>query len=105
MGQAAGHDRAALNRGPGSGGVDASAQTAIRKRSVTISGHQTSISLETAFWDALREIAHTHGLSVNALIERIDETRSGNLSSAIRVFVLRQFRPASGGAPTRPDGV
>lgn len=93
--------------------MDVSAETAIRKRSVTIAGHQTSISLETAFWEALRDIAGTHGLSINALIERIDETRSGNLSSAIRVFVLRQFRPTAGttppdappGAPTRPGGV
>jgi predicted DNA-binding ribbon-helix-helix protein len=60
----------------------------VRKRSVTIAGHQTSVSLETAFWDALKRLAASRGLSMNALIEEIDQTRSGNLSSAIRVHVL-----------------
>jgi len=62
----------------------------IRKRSVTIAGHSTSVSLEAAFWDALKEIANNRGVSINALIETIDEGRSGNLSSAIRVFVLAE---------------
>lgn len=70
--------------------------TEMRKRSVTLAGHQTSISLEAAFWDALRAIAAEHGLSVNALVERIDEGRTGNLSSAIRVFVLRHVQRAGG---------
>ncbi|UEM02149.1 ribbon-helix-helix domain-containing protein [Skermanella rosea] len=65
--------------------------SAIRKRSVTIAGHSTSVSLEAAFWDALKDIAASRGVSVNALIEQIDEGRSGNLSSAIRVFVLAEF--------------
>jgi predicted DNA-binding ribbon-helix-helix protein len=62
--------------------------TAIRKRSVTIAGHRTSISLEDAFWEALTRIAAQKGLSVNRLIALIDAERSGNLSSAIRVYVL-----------------
>lgn len=65
--------------------------SAIRKRSVTIAGHSTSVSLEAAFWDALKDIAASRGVSVNALIEAIDEGRSGNLSSAIRVFVLSEI--------------
>ncbi|UEM19478.1 ribbon-helix-helix domain-containing protein [Skermanella mucosa] len=70
--------------------------SAIRKRSVTIAGHSTSVSLEAAFWDALKDIAADRGVSVNALIEAIDEGRSGNLSSAIRVFVLAEVsRPRS----------
>lgn len=60
----------------------------LRKRSVLIAGHPTSVSLEAAFWNALKEIATARGLSVNALVEAIDRTRTGNLSSAIRVFVL-----------------
>ena len=69
----------------------------IRKRSVTIAGHSTSVSLEAAFWDGLKEIATARGLSVNGLIEQIDDGRTGNLSSAIRVFVLRHYRePAHG---------
>ncbi len=65
----------------------------IRKRSVTIAGHATSVSLEEAFWQRLKEIAKRRGLSLNALIAEIDgdrpNTAPGNLSSAIRVFVLR----------------
>lgn len=64
----------------------------IIKRSVRISGHPTSISIEPAFWDALREIAALRQLSVSALIATIDAGRDGNLSSAIRVFVLDSCR-------------
>ncbi len=72
------------------------AEFRIRKRSVVIQGHATSVSLEEAFWRALKAIATGRGLSVNALIAAIDGRRteglsggvSGNLSSAIRVFVL-----------------
>ena len=58
------------------------------KRSVRVSGHSTSISLEAPFWDALREIAVRRQVSVNALVATIDAERNGNLSSAIRLFVL-----------------
>ena len=61
---------------------------ALKKRSVTILGHRTSVSLEHAFWDALKAAADAEGLSLNALIARIDEGRQGNLSSAIRVWLL-----------------
>ncbi|MDJ0948277.1 MAG: ribbon-helix-helix domain-containing protein [Alphaproteobacteria bacterium] len=64
--------------------------TAIRKRSVMVAGHRTSVSLEDAFWSALQEIAGQRGLSLNALVTEIDRTRSSNLSSAIRVFVLTE---------------
>ncbi|MGO4572431.1 ribbon-helix-helix domain-containing protein [Microvirga sp. 2TAF3] len=67
--------------------------TGIVKRSVAIAGHRTSISLEEPFWEALREIAERHSLSVQALVGRIDAERGGqNLSSAIRVFVLTSLR-------------
>ena len=69
---------------------------AIRKRSVTIAGHKTSLSLEEAFWRALKEIASADGISLNALIEKIDRGRSGNLSSAVRVFVLERLRSGGG---------
>jgi len=62
----------------------------LRKRSLTIAGHSTSVSLEDEFWQALKDLAVTENLSINALIERIDETRDGNLSSAVRVYVLQQ---------------
>ncbi|QAY95439.1 aryl-sulfate sulfotransferase [Methylovirgula ligni] len=67
--------------------------SAIAKHSLTIAGHRTSISLESAFWDALRDIAHTRRLSLAALIGEIDAGRgTANLSSAIRVYVLTQLR-------------
>lgn len=69
---------------------------AIRKRSVTLAGHATSVSLENIFWDALRTIAERRGVSVAHLIAEVDAGRAGNLSSALRVFVLRE----TGAAPT-----
>ena len=69
--------------------------TRLRKRSLDIAGHRTSVSLEDAFWDALREIASAQGVSLAGLIARIDAGRAGeNLSSAIRVYVLEQARAA-----------
>jgi predicted DNA-binding ribbon-helix-helix protein len=65
----------------------------IVKRSVSIAGHRTSISLEEPFWQILREIAEREKLSIQALIGRIDAERGEqNLSSAIRVFVLMDLR-------------
>ncbi|MFC3227825.1 ribbon-helix-helix domain-containing protein [Marinibaculum pumilum] len=63
-------------------------QSAVKKRSVVVSGHRTSISLERIFWDCLRDIAAQRGLTINQLVSEIDAGRSGNLSSAIRVYVL-----------------
>ena len=71
--------------------VDAGAAR-LRKRSVRIAGHSTSVSLEEAFWDALKGIARARGVSLNRLITEIDRERGGNLSSAIRVFVLQTGR-------------
>ena len=62
------------------------------KRSVSIAGHRTSVSLEAPFWEALREIAARRQLSVNALVTAIDAERGGNLSSAVRLFVLESCR-------------
>lgn len=62
--------------------------TRIRKRSVNIAGHATSVSMEDAFWQRLADIAKARGVSISALIKHVDATRTGNLSSALRVFVL-----------------
>ncbi|MBY4892264.1 aryl-sulfate sulfotransferase [Jannaschia sp. EhC01] len=61
-----------------------------RKRSLTLQGHRTSVSLEDAFWEDLQAIAEARGQSVNALVAEIDAARgvSAGLASAIRVFVL-----------------
>jgi predicted DNA-binding ribbon-helix-helix protein len=63
------------------------------KRSVTIAGHETSISLEPVFWDALKSAAESRALPVNALIAQIDAqritaTKPSNLASAIRVWLM-----------------
>ena len=65
---------------------------AMKKRSVVISGHRTSVSLENAFWNALKTTAAESGQTVNQLVTEIDQGRSGNLSSAIRVFILLRAR-------------
>lgn len=65
-----------------------SSSARIRKHSLRIAGHLTSVSMEDAFWLAFKEIAERRRMSVNALAAEIDRTREGNLSSAIRVFVL-----------------
>lgn len=64
----------------------------IRKRSVVIAGHATSVSLEVEFWEALKTIALRRGSSINTLVAAIDGERAGNLSSALRVFVLRELQ-------------
>ena len=66
----------------------------VRKRSVTISGHQTSYSLEDEFLDALRELADTEGLALAALIAMVDarRPRDASLSSALRLHVLAAAR-------------
>jgi predicted DNA-binding ribbon-helix-helix protein len=63
----------------------------LKKRSVKIAGHLTSVSLEEPFWDALKNIATVEDLSLNALIEKIDKARSENLSSALRLYVLKSL--------------
>ncbi|MEQ8709717.1 MAG: ribbon-helix-helix domain-containing protein [Rhodospirillales bacterium] len=61
----------------------------LRKRSVVIAGHATSISLEDIFWHRLRDLADQRGQSLASLITEIDSRRRVNLSSALRVFVLK----------------
>ena len=68
------------------------ARSTVIKRSVRIAGHATSISLEKAFWEALGDIAVRRQVSVSALLAVIDAQRDGNLSSAIRLFVLDSCR-------------
>lgn len=60
------------------------------KKSVTIAGHRTSISLEPIFWEALRAAASARGVAMNALVADIDAARTSNLSSAIRVWLFEQ---------------
>ena len=97
--------------------IESTQKTQVIKRSVRIAGHPTSISLEGAFWEALKEIAATRGLSLNALIGEIDGTRtaggnsgggnsgggnSGGLSTAVPVHVLDE--PAMDALRSGKDG-
>jgi len=67
------------------------------KRSIVIAGHKTSVSLEDAFWQGLKEIAAARRISLTELIAAIDGgRRDGNLSSAVRLFVLEHYRGQSG---------
>ena len=72
------------------------------KRSFSIKGHRTSISLEAPFWDALKEAAAGDRLSLAALVASIDAERGeANLSSAVRVWLLARFRARAAGDPGR----
>jgi len=66
--------------------------TEIRKHSVRLAGHRTSVSLEDAFWDELKRLAVLDGRSLNELITEVDSARSGNLSGALRVYVLERLK-------------
>jgi len=73
----------------------------IVKRSIVIVGHKTSVSLEDAFWNALKEIAIARGTTLSNVVSSIDADRQhGNLSSAIRVFVLGYYRNQETTAPS-----
>ena len=63
------------------------------KRSIVIGGHKTSVSLEEAFWKGLKEVAGERDMTLSDLVAAIDtERQHGNLSSAIRLFVLEFYR-------------
>jgi len=64
----------------------------MRKHSLVIAGHATSVSLEQEFWDVLKEIADKRGIALAALIAEVDAEREENLSSALRLHVLRALR-------------
>jgi predicted DNA-binding ribbon-helix-helix protein len=85
-----------MGAAPGYGG-EVPIAGSLRKRSVTIAGHRTSISLEPEFWAALEAAAATRGWSLARLISEIDRAREqpregGSLSSALRVFLLAEAR-------------
>ncbi|MGY8683345.1 ribbon-helix-helix domain-containing protein [Bradyrhizobium sp. UFLA05-153] len=68
-------------------------QSPVVKRSIVVGGHKTSVSLEEAFWTAMKEIAYRRSMTLSDLVGEIDRNRQqGNLSSAIRLFVLDYFK-------------
>jgi predicted DNA-binding ribbon-helix-helix protein len=74
-------------------------QSAVLKRSIVVAGHKTSVSLEDAFWNGLKEIGVERHMTLSDLVAAIDAQRQhGNLSSAIRLFVLDFYRTQFSGA-------
>jgi predicted DNA-binding ribbon-helix-helix protein len=68
-------------------------KSSVVKRSIVVAGHKTSVSLEDAFWRGLKEIAGGRHVTLSDLVAAIDsERQQGNLSSAIRLFVLDFYR-------------
>ena len=75
----------------------------VAKRSVVVAGHKTSVSLEDAFWKGLKEIAGRRDITLSDLVAAIDSQRDhGNLSSAIRLFVLEFYRHQRAGQQEEP---
>jgi predicted DNA-binding ribbon-helix-helix protein len=80
-------------------GVTSEPAPDIVKRSIVVAGHKTSVSLEDAFWTALKDIAKERRQSLRGLVAEIDSgRRGGNLSSAVRLFVLDHYRSKAGAA-------
>ena len=75
------------------------------KRSIVIAGHKTSVSLEDAFWKGLKDIAAARDTTLSDMVAVIDSTRRrGNLSSAIRLFVLDHYRAQTNGHAAEGSG-
>jgi predicted DNA-binding ribbon-helix-helix protein len=73
--------------------VGVSGMRAVVQRSITFGGRKTSVTLEDAFWEALKEIAYSRRMTISDLVREIDaQRRHNNLSSAIRLFVLEFYR-------------
>ncbi len=65
----------------------------MKKRSLCLFGHRTSISLEEPFWESLQEIAEKEDISIQKLVERIDQTKiDKNLSSSLRIYILEFYK-------------
>ncbi|MDE0335250.1 MAG: ribbon-helix-helix domain-containing protein [Defluviicoccus sp.] len=73
-------------------------RSGLRRRTLTVSGHRTSVALEPVYWEELAAVAQSRGLSLAALIGEIDAARPGSLASALRVYVVERLR--AGGAST-----
>jgi predicted DNA-binding ribbon-helix-helix protein len=74
--------------------------TMMIKRSMTIHGHRTSVSLEQPFWDMLQDIAASRRQSLASLVQNIDRNRDGGLSSALRLFVLAELKKETAAVKT-----
>jgi predicted DNA-binding ribbon-helix-helix protein len=69
------------------------------KRSIVVAGHKTSVSLEEAFWSSMKEISSLRDMTLSDLVSEIDKSRKqGNLSSAIRLYVLDYYQAKANGS-------
>ena len=84
------------------GPVPAADDEELLRRSFRIAGHQTSISMERAFWDQFRAMADADGRSMTDLIADIDAQRSAGLRRALRVYILKRLQGAAQTSPTTP---
>ncbi len=66
--------------------------SSLKKYSVRIKGHDTSISLEPVFWQRIKEYSKENGISINELVSLLDENRQGNLSSTMRLFAIWLYK-------------
>jgi predicted DNA-binding ribbon-helix-helix protein len=74
------------------------------KRSIVVAGHKTSVSLEEEFWTSMKEISSARDITLSDLVSEIDKARhQGNLSSAIRLYVLDHFRSQAQSAAVSRD--
>jgi predicted DNA-binding ribbon-helix-helix protein len=88
------------------GNMEGVMKSPVIKRSIAIAGHKTSVSLEDAFWKGLKEIATGCGLTLSEMVATIDSGRAqGNLSSALRLFVLDHYRAQIGIGAERVSGI
>ena len=72
-------------------------KSSVLRRTIMIGGHRTSVSVEDAFWNSMKEISGQRDMTLSELVGEIDSNRQqGNLSSAIRLFVLDYFRTRAG---------
>ena len=69
------------------------------RRSFRIAGHQTSLSMERAFWDEFRRLAQADGRSMTDLISEIDAQRTAGLSRSVRVYILKRMQTNSSSGP------
>jgi predicted DNA-binding ribbon-helix-helix protein len=74
------------------------------KRSIVVAGHKTSVSLEEPFWNGMKEICGERNMTLSELVGEVDSKRKeGNLSSAVRLFVLDHFKTRAVGPAGRPE--
>jgi predicted DNA-binding ribbon-helix-helix protein len=80
-------------------------KSTVVKRSIVVAGHKTSVSLEDAFWNGLKEIVRERHMTLSELVAEIDAQRQlGNLSSALRLFVLEFYRTQLSDGKAGRDG-